>query len=64
MIKNIDITGNLWYNIQQIGGRVIKKLSQEDIAAINAELAKDQRVEVVPTKDGIKILRVRRDKIK
>ena len=64
MIKNIDITGNLWYNIQQIGGRVIKELSQEDIAAINAELAKDQRVEVVPTKDGIKILRVRRDKIK
>ena len=64
MIKNIDITGNLWYNIQQIGGRVIKELSQEDIAAINAELAKDQRVEVVPTKDGIKILRVRRVKIK
>lgn len=64
MIKNIDITGNLWYNIQQIGGRVIKELSQEDIAAINAELAKDQRVEVVPTKDGIKILRVRRDKIR
>ena len=64
MIKNIDIAGNLWYNIQQIGGRVIKELSQEDIAAINAELAKDQRVEVVPTKDGIKILRVRRVKIK
>lgn len=33
-------------------------------AAIEAVLSKDQRVELIPTKDGIKVVRVKRETVK
>ena len=39
-------------------------LSPENIAAINAILASDQRVELIPTKRGVMVYRVRREEIK
>lgn len=41
-----------------------KQLSQENIRAINAVLAKDQRVELIPVKDGVKVVRIRREEVK
>lgn len=40
--------------------RVLKDV---DIRAINSVLAKDQRVEVIPTKDGIKIFSLKRKEV-
>lgn len=42
------------YNIQA-------KLTQENVDAINELLAMDQRCEVIPTRDGVRVIRVRRD---
>lgn len=39
------------------------KLSQSEIAAIERTLAKGERVEIIPVKDGVKIVRVRREEI-
>lgn len=39
-------------------------LTPENIRTINAVLAKDQRVELIPTKDGIKIIRIKREEAK
>lgn len=41
-----------------------KRLTPENIAAINAVLAKEQRVELIPTKDGVKVIHVRREEVK
>lgn len=41
-----------------------KALTDENIRAINAVLEKDQRVEIIPVKDGVKVVRVRRETIK
>ena len=45
---------------------IIRKneLTQANIAAINAVLARDQRVELIPTRDGIKVIHVRREEVK
>ena len=40
------------------------KLSDKEIKAIEATLAKGERVEIIPVKDGVKVVRVRRDEIK
>ena len=40
------------------------RLSQKDIMAIEAVLAKDQRVELIPTKDGVRVIHIRRDEVK
>ena len=40
------------------------ELSPENIKAINAVLAKDQRVELIPTKDGVRVIHIRRDEVK
>lgn len=48
----------------QDGAKRRVELSPENIKAINAVLAKDQRVEVVPTKDGVKVVWVRREEVK
>ena len=40
-----------------------KHLTQENIDAINAVLAKDQRVEVVPTKDGVRVFHIKRQEV-
>lgn len=46
-------------------GKIHKnELTQEHITAINAVLAKDQRVELIPTKDGVKVIKVRREEVK
>lgn len=41
-----------------------KKLTQENIDAINAVLAMDHRVELIPTKDGVRVIHVRREEVK
>lgn len=42
----------------------IAKLTAAEIEAIECVLAKDQRVMLIPTKDRIKIVRVRHDEVK
>ena len=39
------------------------ELTAENIKAINSVLAKDQRVELIPTRDGVKVIHVRREEI-
>ena len=40
------------------------KLSQSEISAIERTLAKGERVELIPVKDGVRVVRVRREEIK
>lgn len=40
------------------------KLDEKTIRAIEAVLAKDQRVELIPTKDGVKVIHVKREIVK
>ena len=40
------------------------KLTPAEIEAIESVLAKDQRVMLIPTKDKVKIVRVRHDEVK
>ena len=40
------------------------KLTAAEIEAIEAVLAKDQRVMLIPTKDRLKIVKVRHDEVK
>ena len=46
------------------GAKRRAELSAENIKAINAVLAKDLRVELIPTKDGVRVIQVRRDEVK
>jgi hypothetical protein len=39
------------------------KLSEKEIKAIEATLAKGERVEIIPVKDGVKVVRVKRETI-
>lgn len=39
-------------------------MKPETIQAIEAVLAKGDRVEVIPTKDGVKVVRIRREPVK
>lgn len=39
------------------------KLSWEDIYKIEKTVSKGDRVEIIPVRDGIKILRIRREEI-
>lgn len=39
-------------------------MKPETIKAIEAILAKGDRAEVIPTKDGVKVVRIRREPIK
>ncbi len=39
------------------------KLDAKTIKAIETILAKDDRVELIPTKDGVNVIRIRREKI-
>lgn len=41
-----------------------KKLTPEQIKAIETVTTKGDRVEVVPVKDGVKILKVKREEVK
>ena len=40
------------------------KLDDKTIRAIEAVLSKDQRVELIPTKDGVRVIHVRREEVK
>lgn len=40
------------------------QLTPEDIKAIESVLARDERVMLIPTRDRIKIVRVRHDEVK
>lgn len=39
-------------------------MTKDQIAKIEAIVAKGDRVEIIPVKDGVKIIRVRRDEVK
>lgn len=41
-----------------------RSLNRDMVAAIEKILEKDDRVELIPTKDGVKIIRIRREQIK
>ena len=41
-----------------------KGLSEAEIRAINAVLSQDQRVELIPTKDGVRVIRILRQEVK
>ena len=47
-----------------MGEKTVYKLTPGQIAAIEATLARGDRAEVVPVKDGIKIPRARREEVK
>ena len=47
-----------------MGEKVVYKLTPGQIQAIEETLARGDRVEVVPVKDGIKLLRARREEVK
>lgn len=40
------------------------ELTESNIKAINSVLCKDQRVELIPTKDGVRVIRVERKEVK
>lgn len=42
----------------------VRELSLEQIKAIEATVAKGDRAEVVPVRDGLKILHVKREEVK
>lgn len=44
-------------------GFIIKMLKREHINAIEKVLKKGDRIEIIPVKDGIKIVKVKRDNI-
>lgn len=41
-----------------------KELSPQDVAKIEYVLSKGDRVELIPVKDGVKILHIRREEIR
>ena len=42
----------------------VRSLTPQDIQMINDLLRKDQRVELIPTKNGVMVYRVRREEVK
>lgn len=40
------------------------EIDEKTKAVIEAVLSKDQRVELIPTKDGIRVIRVKRETVK
>lgn len=42
----------------------ISAVTPNDLPAINAVIAKGERVELVPVKNGVKVIRVRREEVK
>lgn len=41
-----------------------RQLTDKQIETINSILARDQRVELIPTKTGVTVFRVRREEVK
>jgi len=44
--------------------KAISTVTPDDLPAINAVIAKGERVELIPVKDGVKVVRVRREEVK
>lgn len=44
--------------------KVLYYLKAADVTAIETVLNKGDRVEIIPTKDGVKVLRVKREVVK
>ncbi len=42
----------------------VSSVTADDLPAINAVIAKGDRVELIPVKDGVKVMRVKREEIK
>lgn len=40
------------------------ELTESEIRAIEADLSRDIRVELIPTRDGVKVYRVRREEVR
>lgn len=49
---------------EYMGNKIVYALTKEQIEAINAVVNRGDRVEVVPVKDGLKLLETRRKVIK
>ena len=47
-----------------MSGKDERKLTKEQVEIINRVVSKGDRAEVVPVKDGLKILRARREEVK
>lgn len=41
-----------------------QRMDEKTIKAIEAILAKDERVELIPTKDGVKVIHIKRENVK
>lgn len=59
----------MWFAEQRNTSRELAELEVLDVTeaqvkAIEAVLAKGDRVELIPTKDGVHVVRVRRDTVK
>lgn len=50
--------------IECAGDIDLPKLTDKDISKINSVLAKDDRAEVIPTKDGVKVVHIKRQLVK
>lgn len=50
--------------IECAGDIDLPKLTEKDISKINSVLAKDDRAEVIPTKDGVKVVHIKRQLVK
>lgn len=61
-----SITTNWWQKVDLGDGEKMASmnLTPEQVFAINTALAKGQRVELIPLKDRLKIVSVKRDELK
>lgn len=62
--KSLDIFAQKRYNKRIEGFYEMKKLTQEQIQKIEEVINKGDRIEVIPVKDGIKIIQETRKEIK
>lgn len=62
-MENALITMDTWlYNEAEYKGVLsMPVLSEQNIRSINDVLKKEQRVELIPTKDGVKVIKVKRE---
>ncbi len=59
-MKEVSVTGNQ----EERRANVSMNLTVEQVFAINMALAKGQRIEIIPLKDRIKVVAVKRDELK
>lgn len=62
-MENALITMDTWlYNEAEYKGVLsMPVLTEQNIRSINDVLKKEQRVELIPTKDGVKVIKVKRE---